>query len=55
MIELYHADMSTCAQKVRLTLADKGLPWQSHLFNLRHRDLHPGQKLTCPQTAFEDR
>ena len=25
MIELYHADMSTCAQKVRLTLADKGL------------------------------
>ena len=40
MIELYHADMSTCAQKVRLTLAEKGLPWESHLFNLRHRDQH---------------
>ena len=40
MIELYHADMSTCAQKVRLTLADKGLPWESHLFNLRRRDQH---------------
>ena len=40
MIELYHADMSTCAQKVRLTLANKGLAWESHLFNLRHRDQH---------------
>ena len=25
MLELYHNDMSTCAQKVRLTLAEKGL------------------------------
>ena len=40
MIELYHADMSTCAQKVRLVLAEKGLAWESHLFNLRQRDQH---------------
>jgi glutathione S-transferase len=40
MIELYHADMSTCAQKVRLVLAEKGLPWKGHLLNLRHRDQH---------------
>lgn len=40
MIELYHADMSTCAQKVRMILADKGLTWESHLFNLRQLDQH---------------
>ena len=40
MIALYHADMSTCAQKVRLAMAEKGLDWESHLFNLRHRDQH---------------
>lgn len=40
MIELYHGDMSTCAQKVRLVLAEKGLTWESHLLNLRLRDQH---------------
>ncbi len=40
MIELYHADMSTCAQKVRLLLAEKELEWTGHLLNLRHRDQH---------------
>lgn len=40
MIELYHADMSTCAQKVRLALAEKGLAWESRLLNLRQRDQH---------------
>ncbi len=40
MIELYHADMSTCAQKVRLLLAEKGLAWEGHLLNLRTRDQH---------------
>ena len=30
MIELYHADISTCSQKVRLCLAEKGLEWTSH-------------------------
>lgn len=40
MIELYHADMSTCAQKVRLALAEKELPWLGHQLNLRHSDQH---------------
>ena len=40
VIELYHADMSTCAQKVRLVLALKKLPWESRLLDLRRRDQH---------------
>ena len=39
MLELYHNDMSTCAQKVRLTLAEKGLKWES-----RHLDLRAGDQ-----------
>lgn len=39
MIELYHNDMSVCAQKVRLTLAEKQLKWQS-----RHLDLRAGDQ-----------
>ncbi len=38
MLELYHNDMSTCAQKVRLTLAEKGLEWQGHHMDLRAGD-----------------
>jgi glutathione S-transferase len=30
MLELYHAHISTCSQKVRLCLAEKGLPWTDH-------------------------
>ncbi len=30
MIELYHAHISTCSQKVRLCLAEKELEWTSH-------------------------
>ncbi len=40
MIELYHAAMSTCAQKARLVLAEKGLEWTGHLMNLRKCDQH---------------
>lgn len=40
MIELYHNDMSVCAQKVRLTLAEKSLPWSGHHLNLRAGDQH---------------
>jgi glutathione S-transferase len=35
MLELWHATHSTCSQKVRLCLAEKGLPWRSHFVNLR--------------------
>jgi len=30
MIELYHNAVSTCSQKVRLVLAEKGLDFTSH-------------------------
>ena len=30
MIELYHAHISTCSQKVRLCLAEKNLAWTDH-------------------------
>ena len=35
MLELYHNDMSTCAQKVRTTPAEKDLAWDGHELNLR--------------------
>jgi glutathione S-transferase len=34
-LALYHNDMSSCAQKVRLMLAEKGLEWESRHLNLR--------------------
>jgi len=34
-VELYHNDMSTCAQKVRIVLAEKGLKPLEHHLNLR--------------------
>lgn len=41
MISLYHAGMSSCAQKVRFVLEEKGLEWESILV-----DLHGGENLT---------
>lgn len=38
MLDLYHNDTSTCAQKVRVTLAEKGLEWTSHHLDLRAGD-----------------
>jgi len=38
MIELYHNDMSVCAQKVRFVLGEKDLKWDSHHLNLRAGD-----------------
>ena len=35
MLELWHATHSTCSQKVRICLAEKRLPWKSHLVDLR--------------------
>jgi glutathione S-transferase len=39
MIELYHNDMSVCAQKVRFVLGEKALKWES-----RHLDLRAGDQ-----------
>jgi glutathione S-transferase len=38
MMELYHNDMSVCAQKVRFALGEKALQWESHHLNLRAGD-----------------
>jgi glutathione S-transferase len=38
MIELYHNDMSVCAQKVRFVLGEKALKWESRHLNLRAGD-----------------
>ena len=35
MLTLYHNEMSTCSQKVRLTLAEKNLEWESVHLKLR--------------------
>lgn len=38
MIELYHNDLSSCAQKVRIALYEKQIPWTNHHLNLRKGD-----------------
>ena len=43
MIELYHFGFSTCSQKVRLVLAEKGVEFASHEINLMAGEQHdPG-------------
>ncbi|HEX8902919.1 glutathione S-transferase family protein [Vitreimonas sp.] len=38
MIQLYHNDLSSCAQKVRIALDEKQISWTSHHLNLRKGD-----------------
>ena len=38
MIELYHNNISVCAQKVRVVLAVKELGWTNHHLNLKAGD-----------------
>ncbi len=33
-LHLYHSGISNCAMRVRITLEEKGLSWESHHFNL---------------------
>lgn len=35
MLELYHNNISVCAQKVRFVLAEKGLEWENHHLDLK--------------------
>lgn len=37
-LELYHSDHSTCSQKVRICLAEKGLEWESHVLHFASGD-----------------
>ena len=52
MIELYHNDMSVCAQKVRFTLAEKKLAWDSHHMNLRAGDQQKPEYLKLNPNAL---
>jgi glutathione S-transferase len=47
MIALYHFDRSTAAQKVRIALAEKNLPWESRYVDpsLRKRQQHDPEYL----------
>ena len=54
MLELYHGGTSVCAQKVRLTLAEKGLEWKSHLLNLSGAQLRSRLSQTQPQRRGAD-
>ncbi|MDA0238922.1 MAG: glutathione S-transferase family protein [Proteobacteria bacterium] len=38
MLKLYHGVTSTCSKRVRITLAEKGLAWESHHIDLRKFD-----------------
>lgn len=45
MLEFYHNDMSACAQKVRITLSEKALEWNSHHLDLAAGDQHSPEYL----------
>lgn len=38
MLELYNTPHSTCSQKVRICIAEKGLEWTDHLLDLGKKD-----------------
>jgi GST-like protein len=37
-LHLYHADMSNCSMRVRMTLEEKSLAWNSHHLDLRKKE-----------------
>jgi glutathione S-transferase len=50
-ITLYHSIESTCAHKVRLVLAEKKIPWQEKLVNLRKGEQFSPQYLALNPKA----
>lgn len=50
MLELYHNNISVCAQKVRIVLAEKNVPWRNH-----HMSLAKGEQLTPEFKAMNPR
>jgi glutathione S-transferase len=40
MLELYHNAFSSCSQKVRIVLGEKGLAWKSHVIDLQGGGQH---------------
>jgi glutathione S-transferase len=51
VLELYHNDMSTCAQKVRFALAERRATWHSHHLDLRARDQQKPEYLRLNPTG----
>src|SRR5215469_16987801 len=50
MLELYHNNISVCAQKVRVVLAEKNQPWTSHQLSfVRGEHLTPEFKKINPR------
>ena len=50
MLELYHDNLSVCAQKVRIVLSEKSQPWTNH-----HLSLANGEHLTPQFKAMNPR
>ena len=50
MLDLYHNNISVCAQKVRIVLAEKNVPWTNH-----HLSLAKGEQLTPQFKAMNPR
>ena len=51
MLTLYHGSTSVCAIKARITLEEKGLPWQSELLDLQRGDQHRPEYLRLNPNA----
>ena len=49
-VELYHNNISVCAQKVRIVLTEKNVPWTNH-----HLRLAKGEQLTPEFKALNPR
>jgi glutathione S-transferase len=50
MLYLYHGTTSVCAIKVRLTLAEKSLPWQGEVLALQKGEQFRPDYLKLKQT-----
>ena len=48
-LTLYHSTESTCAQKVRIVMAEKRLAWTEIILNLRKGDQFSPEYLTKPR------
>src|SRR5215471_2971059 len=51
MLELYHSINSVCAQKVRIALAEKELPYQEHLMTLGGDQFDPAYMKLNPNAV----
>ena len=52
MLKLYHFENSVCAQKVRMTLFEKGVEWESHEVNLFGNEQYDPEYLKLNPKAY---